>query len=416
MWDLISPPFAISRTCQLWRAIALNTPELWTNIQLGSKVHSVRNLQLVLDRTRGRDLWIELSALYGPEDPPLPYFGGIQNVRCLDLLVSYAPYWRSLRVSERLVGNPALLALRSSDLSRLRFLVWTLGPRSLTDPVTAKSYAHLWNLTAAVSTLRSIRLGRIPPAAPWSGLIRLSITDVGLAECSAVLDKCARLVSLTLMPPAKYKNENMQAMFLPRLMTLRICLHDSSGGAFFNTLQAPALSHLEVNAVHEHNILTRIERMVIRSNAYLHAFILRGSVVPEETVIQFLTGGFLQDLRHLAIPGVPAEQGLWEVLQCHALGRMVTVPKLDVLEIGVSPHAKSTLVLEACLQRLQGNGPEGLTEVVLQMHNGREESDYIPSRHTMGHPEPGLTSRLADQLSLSIIEYDWSVTWFQDVD
>ncbi|KAJ7082970.1 hypothetical protein C8R44DRAFT_992086 [Mycena epipterygia] len=237
----------LCHVCALWKRLAYRTPGLWT-MELP--------IEITNDTPRyiaARKIWLERSA---PLSIPISVgFGADYNKKTspslVNLLLSVAPRWRTLRLYERMVSALVKLApdsLRMLEAVELVYPDWRDEPRFY--PISAFLNASLLRDV----TLNVKHTGSFPM--PWAQLTRLVLTDSDPQVCLDVLVQCADLVSANIstgtwkrLPPSS----TVGITTFPRLENFRLHAQGNLSmpnrspiAPFFRPLAFPSLKKLEI--------------------------------------------------------------------------------------------------------------------------------------------------------------------------
>ncbi|KAJ7082969.1 hypothetical protein C8R44DRAFT_58137 [Mycena epipterygia] len=232
----------LCHVCALWKQLAYRTPGLWT-IELPINITKDST-----DYIAARKVWLERSApLPIPISVDLGAPGKKSSPSLVDLLLSVAPRWRTLRLHHRML--PALASLAPDSLRQLEAVELVRRRESGFHPAVS---AFLDAPLLRDVTLNVKHTERFPM--PWTQLTRLVLTDSDPQVCLDILVQCTHIVSANIitdpwerLPPSSTAGITT----LPRLEDLtlhvRSCLSDSNYIApFFRPLALSSLKKLVI--------------------------------------------------------------------------------------------------------------------------------------------------------------------------
>ncbi|KAF9483641.1 hypothetical protein BDN70DRAFT_276194 [Pholiota conissans] len=287
---------AIGRVCSVWRSVALDTPQLWSNITLPVDEEDAddqaEKLQYILSKSGQRPLsvrLVELIAEYDPHkdiDEPL---GGIPST-VIDTLEMQAHRLRALNIILPVTWEPALnrMANRMSLLVRI----------TLHIPHDSDTFYPV-ECFASAPRLREVILMRYNISSvvlPWGQLERLEGKCSGLLKCLDILRRCPRLRHCSIkLNDHDYLNVKVLAPLThTKLESLKLFMDCSPDdfAAFFDALTLPMLRSLEIDYFQ----MTPLFTFFVRSACRLETLCLKG-VIEEDNLIACLQ--VLPELREL---------------------------------------------------------------------------------------------------------------------
>lgn len=158
-------PLLLCNVCSSWRALAIMTPLLWTNLNLRFKSLVDSNMQSVVD---GIHTWLGRSGIL-PLTIRLCYFGLEERfdkvLQVCDALSTYASRWKSLDVKVPGIAFASWPNLHAVPLLR------TLRIRSHFGGIPFTSAPCLARVHLSAAPITAI------PHVPWHQLVELAITE-----------------------------------------------------------------------------------------------------------------------------------------------------------------------------------------------------------------------------------------------
>ncbi|KAJ7062290.1 hypothetical protein C8F01DRAFT_1137095, partial [Mycena amicta] len=242
----IKADFEISAVCAYWRHLVLNTPRLWTNVDIKVARASAEYSAMVADilqRSEPHPVAISLTKP-GSAPPRSPFF-----IPILDAVLSVAGRWETIFFNFDII--PLLKDFQPPTLSHLTSMtLHLLYDYDDVQPGSASSLC-LDAPKLKVVDLTMPDFARLPM--PWSQLTHLKLTnDTPDSEFLDIISQCVSLVQLTLDVCAWKDNipTPVDVVSLPHLLDLRVDvshpLRDNTFEPFFARFAFPALQKLDV--------------------------------------------------------------------------------------------------------------------------------------------------------------------------
>ncbi|KAL1661303.1 hypothetical protein GGF50DRAFT_118103 [Schizophyllum commune] len=300
-------PEVLLEVCKYWRAVAINTPSLWTRV-------------LIEDPECPQEL--RRAAMHFKYSADLPLLLHICNIRpndlghrlkprtaLLRLMVPHARRWRELVFSDHVFSIDDLQCFPPASLTAL-----TTASTYTEDP-TVNAHFYLW----ATSSPRLQRvmlhcsLDCIPehlmePGA-WQGMRDLSLRmlEVMTDEVLDMLQACPRLEMLHVATVAVNSSirddDDLPFVECSELRTLLLLSEDEAIPSLFRHISAPQLLHLAIDDIvgtdedaHQRRIWSPVTEMLTRSGARLRRFFYSGS---ETQLMRMIPLDCLQALEEL---------------------------------------------------------------------------------------------------------------------
>lgn len=261
-------PEALSKVTKRFRAVALDTPMLWTRIMhhMGREV-DVAKTAAYLQRSKGSLLQIELSLVaLGYNDDDLP-----RLLSVLDLLIPHVRRWEEFEVSSDAFSGLAICIARlaNTEAPNLRSLwIFYLWSGEEVDAALVPTESVIFGLGAP--RLELVKLYSIPPSCclpPLGSTTKLRIRDLRSATAFttvfSTLNGLANLTQLTLDKTNCDVWPSTNIIHLPGLTSLALRVFDEEGfvAGFLNALVSPLLRIVVLDNITE----TDLERLFARA-------------------------------------------------------------------------------------------------------------------------------------------------------
>lgn len=322
---------AVSHVCRLWRAVALQTPQLWSTLSIDLSPSAAAAF-LERSQTEPLDVRVVQYVLTDVQDRILTF---------LHLVLPHASRWSSFVVdvpvekgmevaleccAEGLAGRVLeldVLRLRvnsnTSEFSRSRRAYPTLDayalpfmPRHLVLDAVPVSQPTPFSPQLSVLELRNLRLPA--PSGLWQPPSQTIAPD--MADFLALLQQAPNLQSLTIASSKPtLTNAALPFVSLPLLASITVQAVDALAlGAFFERVSVPALTHLDITwAGREQQAIEPLLACLPAIAPHLRTLrIATVAEVPDATWASLFAG--LQHLQHVALEATGAGIGVLSAL------------------------------------------------------------------------------------------------------
>ena len=341
--DFVSSLSVITEVCNLWRAIALSMPVLWSRIVVYSPhPRHIVMTSLFLERSRSHPLSIKIKHVYKPPGKYCDYMlaqhpeeHSLTN-DIFDLLVPHLHRWQDLTLWFR--GNrqpPTLMSLCSTVQPAPLLETVILGLGSW-DPEHAD---NLGRTLCSYPSVRHLRWPSIPFSADttlWNRLTALNVDFQSVDSCLEFLVHCHSLRTLNVSflragPPSISR----YSIVLQELNTLEVDTWQPLK-PFFDSLTLPAVRSIRLH----YNCLAEDPRSFVslleRSSCQLQKFYYFDCKTPHTDQLHayFLSPGFVS-LSELDIRASGRADGLVELLTHHQSGPFI-LPNIRKLVLNVN--------------------------------------------------------------------------------
>ncbi|KAJ7176289.1 hypothetical protein C8R43DRAFT_1118807 [Mycena crocata] len=225
-------PTLLTHICRSWREIALATPSLWRAISLIFRNHpsderKTRLLQpwMAASRSLLLAIYIDLGHRHLPLD------------KCIETLNLHRAQWESLHVeaiTELDAIRPLLCGEPMPSLRRIALLYENVSG----DPMTM----------ADAPLLRSASIRYYPSSIilPWIQLTHLTLIDIYVSDCTAVLQQTRYLLHCDLELICSSRDAPLPNIHLPFLQSLIFRQTSNDVPEYIETFVVPALRTLQV--------------------------------------------------------------------------------------------------------------------------------------------------------------------------
>ncbi|KAJ7114713.1 hypothetical protein C8R44DRAFT_984160 [Mycena epipterygia] len=221
----------ISQVCSLWRSVALDTSNLWSDVRVDFETGDTTLLLEVLA------VWLSRSGKY---PLALNIGGAVDDPRIADQLTPHSNRFRclSIRSENPLLNLPAgsMRLLETLEIEYYYDDSWPLAPIHAFDGAASLRCLTFRGLDEGVCGTLNLELFAIP----WHQLTEFNLHDISTPplQCYSILDRCKAFTTTRLdifrmfhvEPPQLTEN-----IKLPRLRTLELSGDDVAAYARFLT-------------------------------------------------------------------------------------------------------------------------------------------------------------------------------------
>ncbi|KAL0064056.1 hypothetical protein AAF712_009022 [Marasmius tenuissimus] len=360
-------PFRLSHVCSRWRAVLVNTPELWTTVSINLIAPEPEHLlEIFLQRSRGMDLdFVIWDHCLTRQDAPHLYALRRRAFRLLMVLELTARFKKFTMIDDGFAFHTSLnyepCALTESGVlfPKLEY-VHLGGPtrKYATPSWLAGAIQHAPRLHEAIFGLSEIE---IPSLAP-SGVRMLDINSKRLWQVLRLLQDLPFLEALTLRYPEARRDGTHPSARCPLVRDLTIIYaSDESSFSFLPSLDFPKLTtlHLNFRAAASRLSLTTLSANLSASalSSRLRKLSLSFEHKPKGSLHKVLS--CLPELVEFGVTLPPLSAHSTIVDLCEQLIRDPTTgSKIERLSFAIRPHGDFVLceLVSKCLDYLEAKG------------------------------------------------------------
>ncbi|KAK7052285.1 F-box domain-containing protein [Favolaschia claudopus] len=274
--SLSAAPLLLTQICRQWRQIALDTPGLWSSLQITNEENQEISIELV-------SLWLSRSGTL-PLDINFHWWDESRAGSAIVAGISFASRWRDIELALPLTSF-AHLDLRMVSMPNLRTLV-VRQLYSLQNDAVSRTLELI-----PAPSLRDLKLFTFPDVkvnAPWVQLTSLTLARVDIRDGLLVLGGCTNLLHFEVSTTGNITGVT-DTLILHSLVTLACHFGRSGSDSILEHLTLPRLLHLRVAAFSDTSHVTIFKDFIHRSTCSLQSLaVVAKEQMSPETLLECL--------------------------------------------------------------------------------------------------------------------------------
>lgn len=341
-------PLVLSQVCARWRALALQTPRLWTSIRVRFNLSHFHIVEIIQRRCKMLRTWLERSGSHLPLDVDIrcsgEAWGGRVNwqseaSRLVFALLPYSVRWRSLILH---LSNSSLSPLWEAMMKPLPKLVRLI----LADQDPTERFRHPASPKPNIQNIPQLRQLSLTlqsfdtyDCVPWNHLTSMSLmgSAFSLIEAAAALKQCINLKDCSLdlgnftRPPLQF--DPIVLPHLERLDFVASSVLDLQD--LFSMLSLPQLQQLTIMEGWD---VSAVVSFLSRLSNPLKSFSLESQIfdIPQMQLLQCLQA--VPALVSLSISSVVEDEVICALTPSGAPEALHICPQLKSLRIKVAEN------------------------------------------------------------------------------